>query len=241
MIGGYTDPAGSRTDFGALLVGYYEDGRLRYAGKVGTGYSAATLRGLGARLRELEVPEAPFVDARPIPRGTHWIRPELVAQIGFAEWTLTAGCGSRAISGCAMTSGRPRWSGNGRAERRQPQPDFWMKLIVPFVSSTHHLMSASDSMPCPRASSAMSLSWIRSARRFFSIGLPVLHEDERRPLDDRLCPRRLEREIGRPDGEQGERRHRQVRARDGVVGLRDAVLDEVAHDDEEQDVGRAEG
>jgi DNA ligase D-like protein (predicted ligase) len=87
VVGGYTDPAGSRTDFGALLVGYYEDGRLRYAGKVGTGYSAATLRELGARLRELEMPESPFVDARPIPRGTHWTRPELVAQIGFAEWT----------------------------------------------------------------------------------------------------------------------------------------------------------
>ena len=87
VIGGYTDPAGSRTDFGALLVGYYEDGRLRYAGKVGTGYTAATLRDLGARLRDLETPEAPFVDARPIPRGTHWVRPELVAQIGFAEWT----------------------------------------------------------------------------------------------------------------------------------------------------------
>jgi bifunctional non-homologous end joining protein LigD len=87
VIGGYTDPAGSRTDFGALLVGYYEDGRLRYAGKVGTGYTAATLRDLGARLRELETPESPFVDVRPIPRGTHWARPELVAQIGFAEWT----------------------------------------------------------------------------------------------------------------------------------------------------------
>ena len=87
VIGGYTDPAGSRTDFGALLVGYYEAGRLRYAGKVGTGYSAATLRDLGARLRDLETPESTFVDARPIPRGTHWVRPELVAQIGFAEWT----------------------------------------------------------------------------------------------------------------------------------------------------------
>jgi bifunctional non-homologous end joining protein LigD len=87
VIGGYTDPAGVRTDFGALLVGYYDDGRLRYAGKVGTGYSQATLRDLGARLRELETPESPFVDARPIPRGTHWIRPELVAQVGFAEWT----------------------------------------------------------------------------------------------------------------------------------------------------------
>jgi bifunctional non-homologous end joining protein LigD len=87
VIGGYTDPAGSRTDFGALLVGYYEDDQLKYAGKVGTGYTAATLRDLGARLRELEMPESPFVDARPVPRGTHWTRPELVAQIGFAEWT----------------------------------------------------------------------------------------------------------------------------------------------------------
>jgi bifunctional non-homologous end joining protein LigD len=87
VIGGYTDPGGSRTDFGALLVGYYEDGRLRYAGKVGAGYTASTLRDLGARLRGLEALVSPFVDARPIPRGTHWTRPELVAQVGFAEWT----------------------------------------------------------------------------------------------------------------------------------------------------------
>jgi bifunctional non-homologous end joining protein LigD len=87
VIGGYTDPSGSRTDFGALLVGYYEDGGLRYAGKVGTGYTAATLRELGAWLRKLGTPESPFIDARPIPKGAHWTRPELVAQIGFAEWT----------------------------------------------------------------------------------------------------------------------------------------------------------
>jgi DNA ligase D-like protein (predicted ligase) len=87
VIGGYTEPTGSRTDFGALLVGYHEDGRLRYAGKVGTGYNAARLRDLGARLRSLEASAPSFVDAKPIPRGTHWTRPELVAQIGFAEWT----------------------------------------------------------------------------------------------------------------------------------------------------------
>ena len=87
VIGGYTDPAGSRTDFGALLVGDYEDGRLRYAGKVGAGYTASTLRDLAARLRGLEALASPFVDARQVPRGTHWTRPELVAQIGFAEWT----------------------------------------------------------------------------------------------------------------------------------------------------------
>ncbi len=90
VIGGYTDPGGSRTDFGALLVGYYERGSLLYAGKVGTGYSQAILHDLGIRLRSLETAEPAFVDARPIPRGTHWTRPELVAQIGFAEWTTDA-------------------------------------------------------------------------------------------------------------------------------------------------------
>jgi bifunctional non-homologous end joining protein LigD len=90
VIGGYTEPAGSRTDFGALLVGYYEQGTLRYAGKVGTGYTRATLNELGARLRKLRTAAPTFVDVRPIPRGTHWTRPELVAQIGFAEWTSDA-------------------------------------------------------------------------------------------------------------------------------------------------------
>ena len=90
VIGGYTDPGGSRTDFGALLVGYYDQGALRYAGKVGTGYTQATLHDLGARLRKLETAKPAFVDARPIPRGAHWTRPKLVAQIGFAEWTSDA-------------------------------------------------------------------------------------------------------------------------------------------------------
>jgi bifunctional non-homologous end joining protein LigD len=87
VIGGFTDPQGSRTDFGALLVGHFEDGRLHYAGKVGTGFDRDTLGTLGARLRELERDEPPFVDVHPIPRGTRWVEPELVAQIAFTEWT----------------------------------------------------------------------------------------------------------------------------------------------------------
>ena len=87
VIGGYTDPGGSRTDLGALLVGYYEESFLRYAGKVGTGYTKVTLHDLGVRLRKLETAEPAFVDVRPVPRGAHWTRPKLVAQVGFAEWT----------------------------------------------------------------------------------------------------------------------------------------------------------
>ena len=88
VIGGYTEPAGSRTDFGALLVGYYEGDRLRYAGKVGTGYTAATLRELGSRLRALETARARRSPTRARSRAARTgSRPELVAQIGFAEWT----------------------------------------------------------------------------------------------------------------------------------------------------------
>jgi bifunctional non-homologous end joining protein LigD len=87
VIGGYTAPQGSRTDFGALMVGYFEDGRLRYAGKVGTGFDHATLSDLGKRLRKLERADSPFVEVHPIPRGTHWVEPELVGQIAFTEWT----------------------------------------------------------------------------------------------------------------------------------------------------------
>jgi DNA ligase D-like protein (predicted ligase) len=88
VIGGYTAPKGSRTEFGALLVGYYDDsGTLRYAGKVGTGFDQHTLKELGARLRELDQDESPFERFKPIPPGTHWVQPELVGQIGFAEWT----------------------------------------------------------------------------------------------------------------------------------------------------------
>ncbi len=87
VIGGFTEPRGSRTEFGALLVGYYEDGTLRYAGKVGTGFDRETLRELGAAMREREVDDPPFADVHPIPKGTRWTRPDLVAQIGFTEWT----------------------------------------------------------------------------------------------------------------------------------------------------------
>jgi len=87
VIGGWTDPEGTRTGFGALLVGYYEDGALVYAGKVGTGYDDATLRQLGARLRRLARARSPFARGDPPSRGTHWVQPKLVAQIGFTEWT----------------------------------------------------------------------------------------------------------------------------------------------------------
>ncbi|GAA3822853.1 non-homologous end-joining DNA ligase [Streptomyces phyllanthi] len=86
VIGGFTEPAGHRVGFGALLLGYYEDGRLRYAGKVGTGFGHRLLVELHRRLEASRRPASPFVDrvreARP-----RWVEPQLVAHIAFTEWT----------------------------------------------------------------------------------------------------------------------------------------------------------
>ena len=86
VIGGWTEPRGSRVGLGAVLVGAYEGAALHYAGKVGTGFSTATLRQLHAALVALEIGASPFVDAV-AERGAHWARPELVANVAFTEWT----------------------------------------------------------------------------------------------------------------------------------------------------------
>jgi len=88
VIGGFTDPHGSRTGFGALLLGYYDSGgQLVYAGKVGTGFSQRTLDILHAALTRLERDRPPF-DRGDLPRSrVHWVEPRLVAEVGFSEWT----------------------------------------------------------------------------------------------------------------------------------------------------------
>jgi DNA ligase D-like protein (predicted ligase) len=87
VIGGFTAPRGSRTDLGALLVGHFDGDRLRYAGKVGTGFTRATLRELAEKLAPLERETSPFEPEKGIPRAATWVEPELVAQIAFMEWT----------------------------------------------------------------------------------------------------------------------------------------------------------
>jgi len=86
VVGGFTAPGGSRAHFGALLVGAYAGRRLRYAGKVGTGFTERALADLMERFRPLVRPTAPFADP-PRERGVTWLEPRLVAQIGFTEWT----------------------------------------------------------------------------------------------------------------------------------------------------------
>ena len=87
VVAGYTDPKGSRVGFGALMLGYYDKDKLRFAGEVGTGFGERQLRELGDTLKRIEVEESPFVDLPRAKKGQHFVRPQLVAQVGFTEWT----------------------------------------------------------------------------------------------------------------------------------------------------------
>src|SRR5690606_30232625 len=87
VIGGFTAPGGSRQGFGALLVGFHDEtGKLRYAGKVGTGFDDALLASLSRKMRPLRKPQSPFADP-PAERGVTWLQPKLVAEVAYAERT----------------------------------------------------------------------------------------------------------------------------------------------------------
>lgn len=89
VVGGFTDPQGGRVGLGALLVGYYDANDLVFAGKVGTGFDTKLLLELRARLDALRLPQSPFTRAIGLPRlRVHWVRPELVVQVAFIEWTV---------------------------------------------------------------------------------------------------------------------------------------------------------
>ena len=88
VIVGYTDPQGSRNHFGALLLGVFDGAVLRYAGKVGTGFDVDTLSDVMSKLRALETGPGLVTSPVSIPRaGLHWVKPQLVAEIAFTEWT----------------------------------------------------------------------------------------------------------------------------------------------------------
>lgn len=90
IIVGFTDPKGTRSGFGALLLGLHNDeGELHYAGKVGTGFNQATLKSLHAKLKPLKIDKSPLAKAPPAAdvRGAHWLKPELMCEVAFAEMT----------------------------------------------------------------------------------------------------------------------------------------------------------
>ena len=107
VIGGFTEPQGSRESFGALLLGYWEGDALVYAGKVGTGFTRATLRELYKTLSGRERPSSPFV-AGEVERGARWVEPELVAEVAFSNWTRDGRLRHPSFVGPASRQGQPR-------------------------------------------------------------------------------------------------------------------------------------
>jgi bifunctional non-homologous end joining protein LigD len=88
VIGGFTDPQGKRVGLGALLVGYFDGNDFVFAGKVGTGFDTKLLVELRSRLNSQEIVAPPFTRATGLPRvRAHWVRPEVVVQVAFMEWT----------------------------------------------------------------------------------------------------------------------------------------------------------
>jgi bifunctional non-homologous end joining protein LigD len=88
VVGGFTDPQGARVGLGALLVGHFDGDDFCFAGKIGTGFDNRLLLDLRARLDAIEIPATPFTRAKGLPRlRAHWVRPEIVVQVGFIEWT----------------------------------------------------------------------------------------------------------------------------------------------------------
>jgi len=87
LIGGFTEPQGSRDYFGALVLGFHEGGKLRWAGNVGTGFDQKLLASIHAKLKPLIIPKSPFADKPAPERGITWVKPELVCEVKFTEWT----------------------------------------------------------------------------------------------------------------------------------------------------------
>ena len=87
VIGGFTEPRGKRVGFGALLVGYFDSDDFVFAGKVGTGLDTHLLLELRHRFAPLEITRAPFTKSVGLPKQAHWVRPEIVVEVAFMEWT----------------------------------------------------------------------------------------------------------------------------------------------------------
>ncbi len=128
VIGGYSDPAGTRTHFGALLLGQYEpDGALRYTDKVGAGFNRGTLRKIHAMLEDRAQPASPFrkpAAREPTPeKNVHFVRPELVCNVRFTEWTDRGGIRQPSFLGLAEDADPRQCIYQGPGARSEPPAD----------------------------------------------------------------------------------------------------------------------
>lgn len=125
VIGGYTDPTGSRPGIGALLLGVYDDmGALQYSGKVGTGFDEHSLHDLKSKLTPLARPTRPFANKTDADARAHWVTPRLIAEVSFGDWTAAGRLRTPFSKGCAPTRRRNRSCANAQPvpPRRNARP-----------------------------------------------------------------------------------------------------------------------
>jgi len=191
VIGGFTDPEGVRVGIGALLVGYYDrDGHLIFSGKVGTGFPHRLALDLRRRLERLERPTPPFATSpKGVGRSVHWVRPELVGEVAFTEWTSDGKIRHPAFKGLradkkprAVTRERPAASAPASAvtEKTSSHDD-----VVCGVRITH-----ADRVIYPE----LGLTKLDLARYYESIGDWIVPHAKGRPLTLVRCPEGLRAE-----------------------------------------------
>ncbi|MCS6296800.1 MAG: DNA ligase D [Nitrospira sp.] len=213
VIGGFTDPSGSRSAFGALLLGVYDaQGRLQFSGRTGTGFSDRSLKELHARLKKLEKKQPSFVNP-PVgseARGVHWVKPTLVAEVAFAEWTNEGQLRQASFHGLredkdarSITHERPvsspsapKTSTKGRKARARRKPQTQDSSTVHARSSdgpsvvSGVTLSHSDRLLFPE----QGVTKLTLAQYYESISEWILPHLEDRPLTLVRCPEGYQKE-----------------------------------------------
>jgi bifunctional non-homologous end joining protein LigD len=160
VVGGWTEPRQTRTHFGALLVGYYDEGgRLRWAGSVGTGFDGKELDRVSRLVRAREIPASPFADRFRTAEPAHWARPDLVAEVRFTEWTSDGLLRQPVYLGL-------RTDKEARAVRREDAEQPAAPAIKPSGRyKRHHRVADPEPAPAPRREPAAPSRAARARRR----------------------------------------------------------------------------
>jgi bifunctional non-homologous end joining protein LigD len=201
VIGGFTDPQRGRVGLGALLLGVYEsDGSLRYSGKVGTGFDEKTLLALRKQLDRLVQDKAAFSNPPKgyAARGAHWVKPQLVAEVAFAEWTADGTLRQAAFQGlradkeatevvrerpqALAAATKPASRKRVPAARKAPAPARTSKQAPVAVAGV--ALSNSDKLLYPDA----NITKLDLARYYEAIGEWIVPHVEDRPLSLVRCP-----------------------------------------------------
>jgi bifunctional non-homologous end joining protein LigD len=186
VVGGFSAPEGTREQFGALFLGYYQHGRLTFAGKVGTGFSTETLKKLASQLQPLMVAKAPFVNppTGAEARGVTWVKPMLVAQVQFRDWTADGNIRHTSFRGLRDDID-PSSVSREPASAKQADPK--IKPKAPPVPGPSRLTNP-DRIVYPDRGAGYTLTKLQVAQYYEAVAPLMLPQLANRPLAILRCP-----------------------------------------------------